>query len=678
MDLNESFLEQYVEEALENIEELVNGLLRLENEDGDEAAHTVKELFRFAHNLKGMSGAMALDGITTVAHKMEDLLDKYRQGEGVPSSDEVDVLLSASDAMQGMVEDAAGGANPEAPEDLVQQLASHGSGSVEPPAATPTAPAESEPQSVAPSSSLDLPTAPDGAEWVVLNLREGAQLLGARSAMVIQGAQRHGEVVNLVPERSEIEAGRALEFALCVADCDEMDTLVEFFESITDIESAVVVAESPEGLLEEAASDELRLEVKLDSEVQLAGARSATILQYLVQRCTVTSTNPDRQMIEAGKAKTFVVGLTGVEDVEALIEGVSSFGDVEAVNQIATEERREDERRKGERRSATTAAAPRATIRVDTDRLDDLMDLVSELVVGRGQLDEHAGRIGDRPLVDSLSSIHRTISDLQAMVAKVRMISLEKTFARLTRIVRDTARDVGKDVNFVTSGEDTELDRSMIDTVADPLMHLLRNSVDHGIEADESVRVAAGKSAQGQVGLRAFTEGNQVVIEVTDDGGGISVEQVVAKAIRNGLVSEDQAATMPHQEKLDLVFEAGLSTRESASTISGRGVGMDVVRSAAVKLGGNVTIESTPGKGSIFTIRLPLSLAVAEALLVKVARETWAIPIDQIEETLAVQPEDVRTVRGQAMIDIRGEIIPLVHGAQALYGEAAKPGVKEA
>ncbi|MFV1991213.1 MAG: chemotaxis protein CheA, partial [Acidimicrobiales bacterium] len=212
----------------------------------------------------------------------------------------------------------------------------------------------------------------------------------------------------------------------------------------------------------------------------------------------------------------------------------------------------------------------------------------------------------------------------------------------------------------------------------DPLMHLLRNSVDHGIEADPEVRVAAGKSAQGEVRLSAFTEGNQVVIEVTDDGGGISVDQVVAKAIRNGLVTEEQAQNMPHQEQLDLVFAAGLSTRESASTISGRGVGMDVVRSAAVKLGGNVTIESTPGKGSVFTIRLPLSLAVTEALLVRVADETWAIPIDQIEETLAVQPADVRTVRGNPMIDIRGEVIPLVHGPEILYGVTPHDKVKEA
>ena len=264
--------------------------------------------------------------------------------------------------------------------------------------------------------------------------------------------------------------------------------------------------------------------------------------------------------------------------------------------------------------------------------------------------------------------MHRTISDLQAMVAKVRMISLEKTFARLTRIVRDTARDVNKPVKFVTSGEDTELDRSMVDEVADPLMHLLRNSVDHGVEEPEA-RAAAGKAEEGEVSLRAFSEGNQVVIEVKDDGGGIDADRVCAKAVERGVITADEAAQMTREQKIDLVFAAGLSTRDEASKISGRGVGMDVVRTAATKLGGHVAVESTPGVGTVFTIRLPLSLAVTEALLVKVCDETWAIPIDQVEETMHIRLEDQRSVGGVPVIDLRGEVVSVVHSREMMYSE---------
>lgn len=673
MDMDASFLEQFVEEALENIEELVNGLLRLENEAGDEAAHTVKELFRFAHNLKGMSGAMGLDGITTVSHKMEDLLDQYRSGQGLPSSDEVDVLLSAADGLQGMVELSAEGENPPADQDLVTLLIAQVEGQSDE--------ASSDSEEVVAEGDLELPPAPDGGVWVAVKLADGAQLAGARSAMVLQGAERNGQIVDIFPDRGTIETGTAQKFAFCIDGCDDLDPVIEALAAITDIDSVeIYVAPEPEVVPGSADSDgddaSIRVEVRLNDDVQLPGARAAIVLRYFGDHATISSTNPDRQTIEAGKVKSFIVGIEPVDDEQTLFAGCLELTDVVEVKKLEREERRVEDRRKGGAASKATAA--RSTVRVDVARLDDLMDLVSELVVARGQLDEQANRIKDRNLTESLGSMHRTVSDLQAMVAKVRMISLEGTFARINRIVRDTSRDVGKEINFIMSGEETELDRGMVDAVADPLMHLLRNSVDHGIENDSADRVAAGKSPKGQIGLKAFTEGNQVVIEVTDDGNGIDVDRVLAKAIQNGVVSEDKAPSMTYQDKLELVFAAGLSTRDTASTISGRGVGMDVVRTAAVKLGGNVTVESTPGKGSIFTIRLPLSLAVAEALLISVCEETWCVPIDQIEETLKVEEVQVRTVRGAPVIDLRGEVIPLVHGSMVLYGLPAPEGAKEA
>lgn len=652
--MSSSFLEQYVEEARENLEELQNGLLRLENEEGDEVAHTVKELFRFAHNLKGMSGAMALDGITETAHKMEDLLDRYRQSGGRPTSDEVDVLLSATDALTQMVDEAAGGANPEASRDLIALLVAHTNAgeAADDRTAAAVAPKQTD-------STVDLPP----GQWLEVTLKEGAQLPGARCAIVLRALAEKGQIVDVRPSREAVEAGKARVFHVSmggVADLSEVATLVA---GLTDMESASVVDVAASSGAS-AGGGGTRLEVTLNEDAQLPGARAAIVLRLCAERGTVGVTSPDKQTIEAGKARSFVVEVRDVEDLDALVADISSVTDVASVNKVAA-----PAGGGGGGGGGGGSAATRATVRVEVERLDDLMDLVSELVVGRGLLDEQASRLGDRAMQEALATVHRTISDLQAMVAKVRMISLEKTFARLTRIVRDTARDVNKPVRFVTSGEDTELDRSMVDEVADPLMHLLRNSVDHGIE-DADARKASGKDPMGEVALRAYSEGNQVVIEVSDDGGGIDVEKVVAKAIRNGVITEEQAKAMSRDEQLDLVFAPGLSTRETASKISGRGVGMDVVRSAATKLGGSVMIESAPGKGSVFTIRLPLSLAVAEALLVRVCDETWAIPIDQIEETMSISADEVRSVRGMPVIDLRGEVVPVVHGRERMFDAA--------
>ncbi len=598
-----SFLEQYVEEARENVEELVGGLLRLESESGDSVDHTVKELFRFAHNLKGMSGAMGLDGITETAHKMEDLLDKYRTHGGRPTADEVDVLLAASDALDEMIEEAAGGANPPASPDLISLLVNHIGGGAA------AAPAEDAPAPEASSSAPAAPTgpAPEDDGWYEVHLVEGASLRGARSAMVLQAVADLATLEETTPSREEIQGGELGSFRFRVSGLDDEANLIEVTSGITDNDRVVPLVPEPPAPAAPAAaatpglgSD--RFEVRLSADVQLPGARSAIILRMLGERAELLSTNPDPQAI---LDVTQMADVDSCEPVAAPTAGGSTAG------------------------GGGAAPATRATVRVEVDRLDDLMDLVSELVVGRGLLDEHASRLNDRDLGEALAQVHRTISDLQAMVAKVRMISLEKTFARLTRIVRDTARDVNKPVKFVTSGEDTELDRSMVDEVADPLMHLLRNSVDHGVEEPDA-RSAAGKAEEGEVSLRAFSEGNQVVIEVKDDGGGIDADRVCAKAVERGVISADEAAQMTREQKIDLVFAAGLSTRDEASKISGRGVGMDVVRTAATKLGGHVAVESTPGVGTVFTIRLPLSLAVTEALLVKVCGETWSIGIAHV------------------------------------------------
>jgi two-component system chemotaxis sensor kinase CheA len=271
-----------------------------------------------------------------------------------------------------------------------------------------------------------------------------------------------------------------------------------------------------------------------------------------------------------------------------------------------------------------------------------------------------------------VTGLSRTISDLQAAVARARMITLDATFSRLQRLARDTSRDLGKAIRFNVEGGETELDRSMIDKVADPLVHLLRNALDHGVEPAEE-RLARGKPAEGTIDLVARTEGNQVIITISDDGGGIDTDQVTEKALAKGIITAEQAATMSDIDKVNLIFLPGFSTREQASAVSGRGVGMDVVRSSVNELGGSVDVSSTMGEGSVFRIRLPLSLAVLDVLLVSIASQIWAIPLQHVEETISVGPADIGGVLGSPVVTIRGETIGIIHGSRVIGHSETPP-----
>jgi two-component system chemotaxis sensor kinase CheA len=375
----------------------------------------------------------------------------------------------------------------------------------------------------------------------------------------------------------------------------------------------------------------------------------------------IESTSPPQDQIISGNITEFSINMSGIGDVAALTSRISGIADVADVTEqkIAA---------KAQKAKETVAAAQRATVRVEIDCLDALMDLVSELVIARGQLEQQVGLSGDRQIHESVAGTARLISDLQALVAKVRMVTLESTFRRMNRLVRDTARTLDKQIDFEMIGAETELDRRMVDELSDPLVHLLRNAADHGLES-AAERLAAGKPEVGAMKLAAFHEGNQVVIEVSDDGPGIDTEKVAEKAIQNGIVSADDVAAMTHAQKLDLVFAPGLSTRTEASTISGRGVGMDVVRSSVSRLGGSVGVESSSGVGSTFTLRLPMSLAVLEALLVTVGHETWAVPLAHIVETIVIGSSDLRWVQGDPVITLRGATIPVIPGRWQLAGQ---------
>jgi two-component system chemotaxis sensor kinase CheA len=346
-------------------------------------------------------------------------------------------------------------------------------------------------------------------------------------------------------------------------------------------------------------------------------------------------------------------------------------------------DRRADERRE-ERRSPSAKSEKRSiahqTIRVDIERLDLLLNLVGELVINRTRISDIAGTLERsltgkngaaahlngqakeltalaKELADSSALLARTTNEIQESIMKVRMVPIGQVFDRFPRMVRDVAKARGKEVQLAISGAETDLDKTIVDEVGEPLMHLLRNCVDHGIEAPEE-REKRGKPRHGTISLNAYHEGNQIIIEVTDDGNGVDLDKVRARGIKQGLIGSDDR--LSDREIIELIFTPGFSTAEVISDVSGRGVGMDVVKKNITRLKGVFDVNTTPGLGTTFTIKLPLTLAIIQALLVRVVDELYAIPLDSVIESQRVEMPDVRTVHGNEVITLRGQVVPLV------------------
>ncbi|GMV52027.1 MAG: chemotaxis protein histidine kinase CheA [Nitrospira sp. OLB3] len=312
-----------------------------------------------------------------------------------------------------------------------------------------------------------------------------------------------------------------------------------------------------------------------------------------------------------------------------------------------------------------------ATIRVETKRLDSVMNLVGELVLGRNRLikigtqleQNHESDPQVRALSETLAQLNLVTTDLQLAVMKTRMLPIKKVFAKLPRMVRDLSQKLAKQVRLEMDGEETELDKSVADEIGDPLVHLVRNAIDHGIELPAE-RQAKGKPSEGQLAIVASQEGNSIVIRIKDDGRGIQVEKVKAKALAKGLVSEAELATMEHRELLNLIFLPGFSTAEQVTDVSGRGVGMDVVRTNIRKINGSVELESEPGKGSQIVIKLPLTIAIIQALMVEVERSIFAIPLGSVIEAVRITKSDIKTINGREVLHLRDRVLPLIRLAQ--------------
>ena len=316
------------------------------------------------------------------------------------------------------------------------------------------------------------------------------------------------------------------------------------------------------------------------------------------------------------------------------------------------------------------------SIRVDIEKLDHLMNLFSELIIDRGRLEQIARKSGLSELTETVEHMTRISTDLQDLILNMRMVPVEQVFNRFPRMVRDLARELNKKVQLVVEGAETELDRTVIDEIGDPLVHLLRNALDHGLESTEE-RLANKKPEEGKILLKAYHSGNHVFIEVVDDGKGINREKVLNKAIERGVVSIEEAKSLTDQQIYALIFSSGFSTADKISDISGRGVGLDVVKTKIESLGGVISIDSTPGQGSIFHIQLPLTLSIINSMLVNVEEETYAIPFTSIVEITTITFDEIKTLHGQKVFQFRGQVVPLIYLNDVFHVPSVETAFKE-
>ncbi|MEH7800464.1 chemotaxis protein CheA, partial [Bacillus pumilus] len=471
----------------------------------------------------------------------------------------------------------------------------------------------------------------------------------------------------------------------------KLDVTGSHAEAAPSVETAAVSAAAANDLdyneFERTVLDEAReqgfkcyeLNVTLSDACLLKAVRVYMIFERLNEAGEVVKTVPNAELLESEDFESeFSISYLSKQPMDVVKKIVMTISEVSAFEEATPAEKQEAKPEQKKEEVSVPAAkapandAPKAngnngaaaggtkTIRVNIDRLDSLMNLFEELVIDRGRLEQIAKELENNELTDTVERMTRISGDLQSIILNMRMVPVETVFNRFPRMIRQLTKELNKKIELIIEGADTELDRTVIDEIGDPLLHLLRNSLDHGIESPEE-RVKKGKPEKGTVLLKAYHSGNHVFIEVEDDGGGINRKKVLEKALERGVITEREAETIEDHQIDSLIFAAGFSTADEISDISGRGVGLDVVKNKLESLGGSVSINSTEGQGSLFSIQLPLTLSIISVLLVKLEEETFAIPISSIIETAVIKKSDILQTHDREVIDFRGFIVPVVY-----------------
>jgi two-component system chemotaxis sensor kinase CheA len=596
MEMNQ-YLAMFIEESKDHLQSLNENLLKLEQKPDD--IEVVQVIFRSAHTLKGMSATMGYQDIASLTHEMENVLDLVRNNKLTMNSAICDALFKGTDFLEIMVQDIIDGGTGKADVTaVVEVLQAIVSGDFSNGAASNT-----------PSSSFGQEMELDEYQFSVLeqSLESGFTVfyikVSIRDDCVLKAARAY-MVFDVLERHGEVVKSSPSVQEIEQEKFDKYFTV--YYLSKQD----------------EKEINQLIVNVSEIDSAEIVTMDKDTLGQIVKKNYSSTISE------QAPSIVTAEVAATSVTNTQA----------------------------------TATKAAPATmnrTIRVDIERLDVLMNLFSELLIDRVRLEALSEEIKRNDLSETIEHMSRVSSDLQNIVLKLRMVPVESVFNRFPRMIRDLAKSLDKKVNLVLSGEETELDRTVIDEIGDPLVHLLRNSLDHGIEPTAD-RLKVGKPETGTIHLRAFHSGNHVFIEIEDDGRGINRDRVLQIAIKNNIVSLERAEALSDDEIYRFLFAPGFSTADKISDISGRGVGLDVVTNRISSLGGHVNIESKPGIGTKFSVQLPLTLSIIGAMLIRVNDEKYAIPLSSIVETAIIEMSRIRKVHGKSMIDFRDTVIPVI------------------
>ena len=625
MDVSQ-YLEIFLDETNEHLQNLNTQILSLEQDP--ENMDTINEIFRAAHSLKGMAGTMGYKRMQTLTHDMENVFSEVRNGNIKVKADMIDVLFQCLDALEeyntNIRESSDEGTNDNGA--LIKRLndiMSGGSGDS----------AAAEAQAAAPEAQAAV-----GQGFVGIKLNENQQ--SVLSEAIKQGKSVYGLTVK-VQESCILKAARAF---LVFKAIEETSEIIVSDPSSQDIEDEKFDLHFSLIIVSEAKLDEVVSAAKSVSEIEdVSGSELNLDDVGMGETEESRAAEPQETAASAAPAQT-------AQATETPAAPPAEAAQVPAPTPAPAA-----------KKAPANKPVVNRTVRVDIEKLDTLMNLVSELIIAKNSLVSASAMSGNssQAVNEQIEYLESVTTSLHESVMKVRMVPIESTVNKFPRMVRDLQKKLGKKMELYMSGEETELDRTVVDQIGDPLMHLLRNSADHGLES-AAVRKERGKPEVGSIFLDAYQDGNNVVIEVRDDGNGIDTKAVKNKAIERGIITPEQGEAMSEKEIIDLLFNAGFSTAKVVSDVSGRGVGLDVVKSMIESLSGEVEVKSKLGEGSTWTIRLPLTLAIIQALMVEIGDEKYAIALGSIQTIEDILPSDVNLVQAKEVIQLRDLVIPLI------------------
>jgi two-component system chemotaxis sensor kinase CheA len=601
-------LQTFIVEARELLQAMEESLLQLESEPGDDDA--IGAIFRAAHTIKGSAGLFGLDPIVSFTHIVEDVLDRLRDGSVSVDAALIAVLLKSGDHMLELIDVVASQGGQLQAAALAREASLRASLQAYQAPATPSAHRQQADREEAVTGSGENTLWHLSLDFGVDVFRNGMDPLS-----FLRYLNTLGEIVAVQTLTGKLPDGEHWDAESCYLG----------FE--IDLRSAAT----------HAAINEVFDFVREDCVVD--------ITRMDPEKADVAATGLLSAAVQTAEAGTAMVALGELLDDQRLVPRVPSAVEVAVASDRSPAQ-------------TDSKAKDGRYVRVNADKLDELINLVGELVIASAGATLLAGACDNDPLRESTSTVSGLVEEILDGALRLRMIPIGDTFNRFRRVVRDVSQELGKDIDLIISGAETELDKTVVEKIGDPLMHLLRNAMDHGIESAQA-RAAAGKPLKGHLHLNAYHDSGSIVLEIADDGAGLNRDRILEKALERGLIAP--GTNLTDQEIYNLIFEPGFSTAQAVTNLSGRGVGMDVVKRNITLLRGTVDLDSKPGEGTVVRIRLPLTLAIINGFLVGIGPSTYVIPLDMVQECIELGEADRKLSREQGYLDLRGEVLPLVY-----------------